>query len=149
MSAPEIDLNELALNAHLFAGEQLVAAAGSLALLLKMSSLRPEKVMDEHPILVVGFALLAHLDARAEENRCLMEAGIQTMQEIAEGVDMLCTLGFPPASQADIEHEEMPSQHEAEIMYSALKVDYERHNPCCSVEQHTVAIARFARLVGL
>lgn len=154
MSAPEIDPNELALNAHLFAGEQLMDAARSLAILLKMPSLRPEKVMAEHPILSVGFALIAYLKAYADESECYMDEGVLALQEISDGVATLCAFGFPaPESATDCQAEPKTTLlldgQRPEQMYDALKANYIRLNPDCSIEQHTAAMAYFAGLVGL
>lgn len=152
MSAPEIDANELAANAAQFAGYQLTDAAGCVAVLLERPSASPVEIMEKHPVLVVGHALLAYLDARAEEQRILGETVIEALQEIAESTDMLCAVGGPMPGAALSEGEHggtLPEGLRPEQMYNALKAEYERLNPDGSTEQHAAAMSRFAGLAGL
>lgn len=155
MSAPEINYKQLELDAALHAEDCLMGAAGSVALLLEMPTISPAEMMKKHPQLVAVFALLAHMDERAEERKVFMEMGVAALQEIAEGVDMLCACAAPGAESATVGHAAMPKSsmllpgQSPARAYDALKAEFIRLNPDCSIEEHVAAMERFARLVGL
>ncbi|SOD40564.1 hypothetical protein [Nitrosovibrio sp. Nv4] len=85
MSASEIDFDKLNNDGLFYAGDQLLLAAQVLIGLLDSREL-PEEIIRKHPTLVVGIALLAHLDERAEERRIMKEAELNTLGKIADAI---------------------------------------------------------------
>jgi len=155
MSAPETDSDKLAKDAAETARFLLEDAAKGVAALLELLPPPQVEVMGKHPLLVVGFALIAILDNRASEHARLMESQLEVLQEIAEGVDMLCACTCAEAESEALGHDGGPTPFEAlygqrpEQLYDALKAEYLRLHPDWSVEQHTAAMEPFAKLVGL
>lgn len=83
MNAPEIDYNKLREGGHEYASNQLFDAAQVLAGQLDLRE-PPDEIIRKYPMLVVGIALLAHLDERAEERRLVKEAEFALLKSIAD-----------------------------------------------------------------
>lgn len=88
MSGPEIDYNKLREGGLEYASNQLFDAAQVLAALLDLRE-PPDEIMRKHPMLVVGIALVAHLDERAEERRIMMGAALEMLRGISNSVEIL------------------------------------------------------------
>lgn len=85
MSPPQIDPNKLREDGLEYASNQLFEAAQVLAGELGLRE-PPDEIIRKYPMLVVGIALLAHLDERAEERRVLKEAELVVLQKIADAL---------------------------------------------------------------
>ncbi len=81
MSGPEIDFNKLRNDGLEYASNQLWEVAQVIAIELGLRE-SPEEIIKKRPTLVLGTALLAHLDERAEERRIMREAQIEVLGEI-------------------------------------------------------------------
>lgn len=154
MSAPENAFDQLEEDTAETARHRLEDATKGVAALLELLPAPQVEVLEKNPLLVVGFALVAFLDKSATEHWRLMKSQLEALQEIAEGVDMLCTFGFPApesatACQAELETTFLLKGQQPEPMYDALKAGFLRWHPDCSIEQHAAAMAYFAKLVGL
>ena len=85
MSGPEIDFNKLRTDGLEYASNQLWEAAQVIAGELGLREL-PEEIIKKHPVLVLGIALLAHLDERAEERRILKGTELDLFEKIANSI---------------------------------------------------------------
>lgn len=81
VSGPEIDFNKLRNDGLEYASNQLWEVAQVIAIELGLRE-SPEEIIKKRPTLVLGTALLAHLDERAEERRIMREAQIEVLGEI-------------------------------------------------------------------
>ncbi|SDA29188.1 hypothetical protein SAMN05216315_14212 [Nitrosospira sp. Nsp18] len=88
MSGPDIDFNKLASDAGEYATDELANAAEGLAALLDTLPEPQATVIRKYPVLAVGLALLAHLDARAEEQRIMREVKLAILNRIADSVEV-------------------------------------------------------------
>lgn len=89
MSGPEIDFNKLGDDASIHAGYELESAAKVLAVTLG----EPERnVIRKYQTLVVGHALLAQIDALAQEIRLLSERSTDTPKPVEQEKSIFCQL---------------------------------------------------------
>jgi hypothetical protein len=88
MSGPEIKpdwMNEGAERAE----DEFADAVDTLAHLFKSWPWPQVEMLTEHPMLVVGFALIARLDERAADRYIQKEAELETLSRIADGIEMI------------------------------------------------------------
>jgi hypothetical protein len=123
MSGPEIDFNKLRTNGLEYASDQLWEAAQALAGELGLRE-SPDEIIRKHPTLVLGKALLAHLDERAEERRIMKEAELEILREIERS---LITLAIA----------------NSEMLVGELKENWLKIHPNYTPEELSEAMNRF------
>jgi len=123
MSAPEIDFNKLKDDGLIYAEDQLLLAAQVLIGILYSQEL-PEEIIKKHPVLVVGAALLAHLDERAEERRIMREAELEILRKIEQSLTTLAIVG-------------------SEMLICSLKENWLKVHPNCNPKELAEAMERF------
>ena len=89
MSRREIDFKKLGDDASLHAGDELESAAKVLAVTLGEHE---RHVIRKYQTLVVGHAILAQIDALAQEIRLLSERSIDTAKPLEQDKSILCQL---------------------------------------------------------
>ncbi|ODT74779.1 MAG: hypothetical protein ABS69_11575 [Nitrosomonadales bacterium SCN 54-20] len=123
MSAPEIDFNKLRANGLEYASNQLWEAAQVIAGELDLRE-SPEEIIRKHPVHVLGVALLAHLDERAEERRIMKEAELEILREIEQSLITLAIAG-------------------SEMLVGELKENWLKVHPNYTPEELSEAMNRF------
>lgn len=123
MSGPEIDFDKLGDDASLYASDELASALHCVIAMRKSMTKDQREVFEECGAIVVGFALLAQVDALSQEIR-------------------LNRLHARDTRQA--------SDREKSIMYRALEADcLFGTDRSSSVKEMEERLARFKKLVGL
>ena len=88
MSLPEIDFNKLNDDGLTYAGDLFLLGAQVLIGIL-YSKEAPEEIIKKHPMLVIGIALLGHLDEQAAERRIMKEAELEILRGVSDNLEIL------------------------------------------------------------
>jgi hypothetical protein len=146
MSASNImDLDELMCDSEEFALDLLRDGADSARALVGNLPKANADALSEHPIVAVGYALLVHLDRRAEEQNFQRGLIIEGLRAIKESVDFLTARSH----SADPSNESQPGSTEGPSDFIWLKEWLEHARPKFSDAEYGEAITRLQRLAGV
>jgi hypothetical protein len=146
MSDPtDIDRTETTAGAEEFALELLIDAADTARALVGNLSDANAQALSRPPIVAIGYALLVHLDHRADEQYQQGRALIEALEGIRERVKFLA----PRSDSNDPSHKLPPASERALSDYAWLKELLDLARPTFSDPDYREALIRLRRLAGV
>lgn len=140
-----IDPNELICDSEEFALDLLRDAADSARALLATLPVAHARALEKYPIVAMTYALLVHMDRRAEEQCLQGGAIIEGLHAVKESVDFLAAR--PPSDNPSNEFQPASTQGPSDFAW--LKELLEHARPKFRDAEYREAITRLQRLAGV